>query len=123
MKLVIAFGLFVLIAACSTKEKKKHVLPFIGNFDIEYKLVDGVEVTDTVYPTVPYFYFRNQDSALVKSTDMKGKVWIADFFFTTCPTICPTMTKNLKALNDATQDLKNDVQFMSISINPDSINS
>ena len=107
MKFVIAFGLFVLIAACSSKEEKKHVLPFIGNFDIEYKLVDGVQVTDTVYPTVPSFYFRNQDSALVKSTDMKGKVWIADFFFTTCPTICPTMTKNLKALNDATQDLKN----------------
>lgn len=119
MRLGFCIGLLILIASCTSKEEKKHVLPFIGNFDIEYKLVDGVEVTDTVYPTVPYFYFRNQDSVLVKSTDMKGKVWIADFFFTTCPTICPTMTKNLKALNDATQDLKKDVQFMSISINPD----
>jgi protein SCO1/2 len=109
----------LLLSSCANKEVKKHVLPFVGNFDLEYKLVDGVEVVDTIYPTVPYFYFRNQDSLLVKSTDMKGKIWVADFFFTTCPTICPKMTKNMMFLNEATADLKNHIQFMSISINPD----
>lgn len=113
------FVLIVFLAACKPEEKKVHVLPFLGNFDIEYKLVDGVEVADTVYPTVPYFYFRNQDSVIVRSTDMKGKVWIADFFFTTCPTICPKMTRNLQKLNLSTQDLKDHIQFISISINPD----
>lgn len=116
-KCILIFLLFELVAC--TPNEKEHVLPFIGNFDIEYKLVDGVEVADTIYPTVPYFYFRNQDSVIVRSTDMKGKVWIADFFFTTCPTICPGMTRNLKSLNLATQDLKGHIQFMSISINPD----
>lgn len=111
------FSISILVS-CSEKKEKIHVLPFIGNFDIEYKLVDGVEVIDTIYPTIPFFYFLNQDSVVVKSTDMKGKVWIADFFFTTCPTICPTMTKNMKRLNDATQDLKEHVQFISFSINP-----
>lgn len=120
MKVWIFVLLFFMLLGCAPKKQEKvHVLPFIGNFDIEYKLVDGVEVADTVYPTVPYFYFRNQDSVIVRSTDMKGKVWIADFFFTTCPTICPKMTRNLKSLNLATQDLKDHVQFMSISINPD----
>lgn len=57
MRLGFCIGLLILIASCTSKEEKKHVLPFIGNFDIEYKLVDGVEVTDTVYPTVPYFLF------------------------------------------------------------------
>jgi protein SCO1/2 len=110
--------LALLIVACKQKEKK-HVLPFIGNFDVEYKLVDGVEVQDTVYPTIPFFYFRNQDSNIVKSTDMKGKVWIADFFFTTCQTICPIMTTNMKRLNEKTKDLEDKVQFISFSINPD----
>lgn len=107
-----------ILVSCSSKKEKKHVLPFIGNFDVEYKLIDGIEVNDTIYPTIPFFYFLNQDSVLVKSTDMKGKVWIADFFFTTCPTICPTMTKNMKQLNDDTKDLKDHVQFISFTINP-----
>lgn len=114
---LLAFGVIILMA-CQPEKEKKHVLPFIGNFDVEYKLVDGVEVTDTVYPTIPFFYFRNQDSLLVRSTDMKGKVWVADFFFTTCQTICPIMTNNLKKLNESTKDLEKDVQFISFSINP-----
>jgi protein SCO1/2 len=93
-------------------------LPFIGNYDIEYKLIDGKEVSDTVYPTIPYFYFLNDDSVIVKSTEMEGKVWVVDFFFTTCPTICPTMTKNMQKLNAATKDLHDELQFISISINP-----
>lgn len=110
----------LIVISCNQEEKKKeHVLPFIGNFDIEYKLVDGVEVADTVYPTVPFFYFRDQDSNLVRSTDMKGKVWIADFFFTTCQTICPIMTTNMKRLNTSTKDLEDHVQFISFTINPD----
>lgn len=111
------FLVFILVS-CSAINEKKHVLPFIGNYDIEYKLIDGKEVSDTVYPTIPYFYFLNDDSVLVKSTDMEGKIWVADFFFTTCPTICPTMTKNMQKLNTATKDLDDELQFISISINP-----
>jgi protein SCO1/2 len=111
------FLVFILVS-CSAINEKKRVLPFIGNYDIEYKLIDGKEVSDTVYPTIPYFYFLNDDSVIVKSTDMKGKIWVADFFFTTCPTICPTMTKNMQKLNTDTKDLHDDLQFISISINP-----
>ena len=111
------FLVFILVS-CSAINEKKHVLPFIGNYDIEYKLIDGKEVSDTVYPTIPYFYFLNDDSVVVKSTEMEGKVWVVDFFFTTCPTICPTMTKNMQKLNAATKDLDDELQFISISINP-----
>ena len=111
------FLVFILVS-CSAINEKKHVLPFIGNYDIEYKLIDGKEVSDTVYPTIPYFYFLNDDSVIVKSTEMEGKVWVVDFFFTTCPTICPTMTKNMQKLNAATKDLHDELQFISISINP-----
>lgn len=110
----IILSLFVL--SCSTKKKK--VLPYIGNFDIEYRMIDGVEVADTVYPKMIPFEFFNEDSVKITNADFEGKVWIADFFFTTCPTICPTMTKNLKWLNEETDDLKEQAQFLSITINP-----
>lgn len=112
------FIALLFLAACTPK-KKERVLPFIGNFDIEYKLVDGVEVADTVYPKIPFFTFKNQNGKKVKSTDFKGKVWVAEFFFTSCPTICPSMTRNMISLQQSTRDLKKEIQFMSFTINPD----
>ncbi len=119
MKAIAFLSCLFIVISCSTDEKKQYVLPFIGNFDLDYKLVDGKEIVDTIYPKIPFFYFRNEDSVIVKSTDMKGKIWVADFFFTTCPSICPKMTKNMKKLNGSTRDIKDQIQFMSISINPD----
>ncbi|MEY3237329.1 MAG: hypothetical protein RI883_1430, partial [Bacteroidota bacterium] len=109
MKVVVFFILFVSLLSCNSEDKKPRVLPIVGNFDLEYKLVDGKEVVDTIYPKIPFFYFRNEDSVVVKSTDMKGKIWIADFFFTTCPSICPKMTSNMKKLNASTNDLKDQI--------------
>lgn len=117
MRLFSILFLSLLFSSCSS-DKKVRVLPFIGNYDIEYSMKNGVEVADTVYPKMIPFEFYNQDSVKVTNADFKGKVWIADFFFTTCPTICPTMTKNLKWLNDQTKDLEEEVQFLSITINP-----
>jgi protein SCO1/2 len=112
--------LILILFACSGKEtkKKNRVLPFIGNFDIEYKLIDGVEIADTVFPTIPYFYFWNEDSVKVTSKDLQGKIWVTDFFFTTCSTICPRMTDQMKRLNGLLSDLESEVQFISFSINP-----
>lgn len=113
---MIAMTLLV-IASCG-EEEKVRVLPLIGQYDVEYKMVDGVEVPDTIYPTIPSFTYVNQDSTVVTSKSMKGKVWVADFFFSTCPTICPTMTTQMKRLQAMTKDLESEIQFISFSINP-----
>jgi protein SCO1/2 len=110
--------LFFLIFSCKSNQIKR-VLPIVGNYDVEYKTIDGKEVTDTIYPKIPQFKYLNQDSVLISSNSMKGKVWIADFFFTSCPTICPTMTKQMKRLNLLTKDIEKYIQFISFSINPD----
>ncbi|MCE2742197.1 MAG: SCO family protein [Fluviicola sp.] len=115
----IYFLLSVLILfSCTSKPSTQKVLPYVGNFDIEYRMVDGKEVADTVYPKIIDFAYLNQDSVMIKSTSMKGKVWIAEFFFTSCPTICPTMTKQMIRLNNDTKDIGQYLQFMSFSINP-----
>ncbi|MEN9400946.1 MAG: hypothetical protein RL632_2049 [Bacteroidota bacterium] len=118
MMRVLLFIVLIFLSACDPA-KKERVLPFIGNYDIEYKLVDGVEVADTVYPKIPPFTFTNQNGQKVTSSDFKGKVWVAEFFFTSCPTICPKMTRNMLSLQASTKDLKKEIQFMSFSINPD----
>ncbi len=66
---------------------------------------------------VPDFSFINQDSVMITNTDYLGKVYVVDFFFTTCPTICPTMTTNLVAIQDAFED-KEEFGLLSFTINP-----
>lgn len=119
LRLLFILPLIVILFSCTEKEKEvKRVLPILGNYDIEYNLIDGLEVADTIYPTIPFFHYLNEDSVRVKSTDLKGKIWVADFFFTTCSTICPKMTAQMKRLNVMTKDISDHVQFISFSINP-----
>ena len=53
---------------------------------------------------VPEFIFLNQDSLLISSEDFIGKVFIAEFFFTRCPSICIEMNKNMKVLDEVFGD-------------------
>lgn len=113
-RLAIASLLFLFVS-CG---EDYHPLPKLGNSDVEYKMVDGKEVADTIYPKMVDFMYWNQDSVLIHSKNMKGKIWVADFFFTSCPSICPKMTTQMKRLNEDLSDLSKEIQFMSFSINP-----
>jgi protein SCO1/2 len=84
---IILVGFLFIFSSCEEKPKK---LPYIGNFDLEYKQVDGKTIVDTIYPIIPEFSYFNEDSVLVNKNDFKDKVWVAEFFFATCPTICST---------------------------------
>lgn len=66
---------------------------------------------------VPAFSFLNQDSILVTDKHYLGKVYVVEFFFTTCPTICPIMTQNLVELQDTFKDYE-DFGVASFTINP-----
>lgn len=90
------------LAACNLKEEKK--LPVLGNREAVEKTVDGKTVIDTVYQTIPSFSFINQDSAAITNKDFDGKIYVADFFFTTCPSICPVMHRNMLKVYDKFKD-------------------
>jgi len=79
--------------ACRTNDQQK--LPILGEKEAITKTVEGKTVIDTVYQTIPTFSFINQDSVTVTNKDFDGKIYVADFFFTSCPSICPIMSKNL----------------------------
>ena len=115
--LSILFATVFIITSC-TSDSEERVLPILGERDVDYKMIDGNEVADTIYHLVPDFEYLNQDSVLISSENLKEKLWVVDFFFTSCPTICPPMTSNMKYLSEQTADLSEHVQFLSFSIDP-----
>jgi len=74
-------------------------------------------VTDSIKRKIPEFAFRNQDSLLITHHDFKGKVTVVDFFFVSCPTICPKMTSNLVYLQNQFKE-NYDFGIASFTINP-----
>lgn len=79
--------------ACSGNSEKK--LPIIGERVTEERVVDGRTVVDTIYHQIPSFTFINQDSLPLTDKDFDNRIYVANFFFTHCPSICPTMQRNL----------------------------
>jgi protein SCO1 len=90
------------------------------------KTVDGKQVIDTAWHRLPDFSLTNQLGQQVGWNDMEGKVVVADFFFTHCPTICPAMTLNMKRLQDGISSGQRVgskqaefVQYLSFSVDPE----
>jgi len=108
---IIALSSF--FVACSEKSDKK--LPIIGERITEERVVDGKTVVDTLYHQIPPFSFINQDSVEVTDRDFDNKVYVANFFFTHCPSICPTMQRNLLKVYEKYKDDER-VSFLSHSI-------
>src|SRR5215216_925847 len=89
------------------------------------KTVDGKLTTDTVWHQLPEFSFQNQFGDTISWKNMEGKVVVANFFFTHCPTICPTLTKNMKRLQEEISNSNkvgnrnpDFLQFLSFSVDP-----
>ncbi|MEN9950297.1 MAG: hypothetical protein RLY85_1049 [Bacteroidota bacterium] len=82
------------------------------------KLTDFEEVKLPVLNTVQPFRFTRQDSLTVTQKEIANRVYVAEYFFTTCKGICPKMNKNMKAIYD---QFKSDTSFMIIShtVNPE----
>ncbi|MCK8494358.1 SCO family protein [Spirosoma sp. RP8] len=108
-------GLLAVAAGCSTGDDK---LPILGQREAITKTVNGKSVTDSVYHTIPDFKFVSQYGDTVTAKNLAGKIYVADFFFTTCPTICPKMKVQLKRVYEKFKG-NPDVALLSHTINPD----
>lgn len=97
----------LLLASCTPKSEK---LPVLGERNWTGK--------DTVYHTIAPFQFVDQDSASITKATFDGKIYVADFFFTSCRSICPIMKTQMVRVYEATQDMP-DVLLLSHSIDPE----
>ena len=96
-------------------EKRLHIYqPAMVNFE----LVDSTLQHQKKYHRIANFTLTNQNGKRISQEDYKDKIYVADFFFTTCPTICPVMTKNMVVLQNS---FLNDphVMLLSHSVTPD----
>ncbi|MFB2121617.1 SCO family protein [Parapedobacter sp. 2B3] len=82
------------LASCGQQRDDKD-LPIMGEKEIVSMVKDGKTVNDTIYHSIPEFRFVDQDSVWISNEDVADKIYLADFFFTRCPTICPLLAKNM----------------------------
>ena len=105
---IIQLAAFIFLAACVTKTEPP--LPVFGEREVVGK--------DTLYHTIANFKFVDQDSAEVTNDTFKGKIYVADFFFTSCRTICPIMKTQMLRVYDSIQN-EGDVMLLSHTIDPE----
>lgn len=95
----------------------KKVLPIYNPAMVNSELVDSTIRYIKKYHTIADFSLTNQNGKTITQKEYEDKIYVADFFFTTCPTICPIMTKNMAAFQ---QHIINDddVLLLSHSVTP-----
>lgn len=112
----IALCLFFTFSACNETPERK--LPIMGHRSVNVVEAGAQTRNDTVYHTIPSFRFVNQDSLWVTNETFKDKIYVADFFFTSCPTICPIMKTQMLRVYEKFRD-NADVAFLSHTIDPE----
>jgi protein SCO1/2 len=69
--------------------------------------------------TLPSFSLVDQDGQAFTAADLTGEVWVVDFFFVSCPTICPQLTAAMKRLAEGFERVDADVKLLSITVDPE----
>jgi len=81
--------------------KPQKTLPIYNPADVNPELVDSTVQYKSKYHTIADFSFVNQNGDTITQKNYEGKIYVADFFFTTCGSICPKMTTNLEEVQKA----------------------
>lgn len=105
-KLICCLLITILFSSCKTDDKP---LPFIGKTQV----IEG----KTEYHTIPDWLYTNQNGETVTNKDLSDYIYIADFFFTSCPSICPKVMKQMLRLQKEFEDEPN-VKLVSFTMDP-----
>lgn len=110
--ILIFSSLLILLNSCQNQEQK---LPIYGERTPIEKQVDGNTIVDTLYHSIGSFKLLNQDSTYITDQNFRDQIYVANFFFTHCPSICPTMQRNLLTIYEEYKD-DDRISFLSHSI-------
>lgn len=110
----------IIIALFYTALKPKKTLPIYTPSMVNPELVDSTvqHISNKNEHRIADFAFTNQNGKTITQKEYEGKIYVADFFFTTCPTICPIMTDNMVWLQEQVKKYPN-VMLLSHSVTPD----
>ncbi|WP_242670055.1 SCO family protein [Gramella sp. KN1008] len=107
----------IIYFSLSCDQSSNKELPVYNPSDFNPELVDISLQNKKEDHTVLDFELINQNGELITQDHYKDKIYIVDFFFTSCPSICPIMTTNMAKLQNKFYN-ENDVMFLSISVTP-----
>ena len=106
-------ALLLLVAACQPTPPER--LPYLGERDVRANPNGGP--ADTIYASAPAFRLVNQDGQRISNADFGGRLYLTDFFFATCPGICPKVqSEMLKVYQETAADDR--LRFVSFTIDP-----
>jgi protein SCO1/2 len=105
----------LILISCNQKEVIK--LPYYNTPDFTPLFLEDAEINTNIPHTIANFSFLNQDSTTISQKNIEGKIHVANFIFTTCGSICPVMTNNLKIVNDSLGK-DSDLVLLSYSVTP-----
>ena len=117
LRINIGIILWIWITSCSNFKNKKEVLPFYNTADFTAEWIDETDSKYNHIHTIDTFTMHNQLGHIFTSDSLKGKIYVANFFFSICPSICPKMANNLKLLQDKFAD-NSAVNLVSFSVMP-----
>jgi len=108
---------FVVLCIVSCNQTSKKQLPVYNPSDFNPELVDRSLLNTSENHTVADFKLINQNGKTITQEDYKNKIYVVDFFFTSCPSICPIMTDNMGKLQKKFIN-NNEIMFLSLSVTP-----
>lgn len=109
--------ILALLFTFSSCKKNKETVPYYHTPDFSPIWADEVEVDIDTLHTIAPFSFTNQNGETITNQSFEGKVYAANFFFTTCGSICPKMTNNLQVVADSFPNNEN-VKLVSYTVTP-----
>ena len=112
---IISFLTFLGLTSCNQVSKQQ--LPIYNPSDMDQRVIDK-SMTGVTNHTVADFKLINQNGETITQDNYKGKIYITDFFFTRCTTICPIMTENIGKLQEVFKT-DDDIMFLSLSVTPE----
>lgn len=111
----------MIIMGCSEnseKESRVAQLPYYDDPTFTPHWISPSSDTLNGFHAIPPFNLTNQEGRTITEADFEGKIYVADFFFTTCPGICPKMTENMTLVQDAFLE-DDEVLILSHSVTPE----
>ena len=115
---ILALTSIVILALFYNALKPKEKLAIYQPSMVNYELVDSTLQHKKKFHKIAPFSLTNQNGLTVTEKDYMNKIYVADFFFTTCPSICPKMTENMGLIQESIKT-DNQVLLLSFSVTPE----
>jgi protein SCO1/2 len=121
MKKVIFFAVFIVVGVSLTYyyiRPREEKLPVINPVDVHEELVDPEILRRGYGHKVGSFSFKNQEGRVITESEVLNRVYVVEYFFTTCKSICPVMNKQMQRVHKAFSD-EEDFRILSFTVNPE----